>query len=78
MFVRSLTIMLVDQGTLTQYRYLEAGAFYAIIALGAIMFIKTVYHVPEVVTGLVGAGFIGFSFLSSVRHNRRNASSRDA
>ena len=41
MFVRSLTIMLVEQGTLTEYRYLEHGAFYAIIALGVIMFLKT-------------------------------------
>ena len=30
MFVRSLTVMLVDRGTLTEYPYLETGAFYAI------------------------------------------------
>lgn len=79
MFVRSLTIMLVDRGTLAEYRYLETGAFYAITALGVIMFLKTVAHVPEVVTGLIGAGFIGLSFLSSVRHNRRTrASDADA
>ena len=34
MFVRSLTIMLVEKETLASYRYLEHGAFYAIIALG--------------------------------------------
>ncbi len=51
MFVRSLTIMLVERGTLTEYRYLEHGAFYAIIALGVIMFVKTVTPVPETVTG---------------------------
>ena len=73
MFVRSLTIMLVDQGTLTSYRYLEHGAFYAIIALGVIMFLKTIIHVPEAVTGLIGAAFIGLSFYDSVRHNRRQA-----
>ena len=72
MFVRSLTIMLVAQGTLTEYRFLEHGAFYAIIALGVIMFLKTFMHVPEVVTGLIGAGFIGLSFLASIRHNRRH------
>jgi hypothetical protein len=71
MFVRSLTIMLVDKGTLTEYRYLEHGAFYAIVALGVIMFLKTIVHVPEVVTGLIGAGFIGVAFWDSVRHNRR-------
>jgi uncharacterized protein len=73
MFVRSLTIMLVEQGTLTSYRYLEHGAFYAIIALGVIMFLKTIFHVPEAVTGLIGAVFIGWSFYDSVRHNRRQA-----
>lgn len=71
MFVRSLTIMLVEKGTLTEYRYLEHGAFYAIIALGAIMFLKTTMHVPEAVTGLIGAAFIGVSFWHSVRANRR-------
>ncbi len=72
MFVRSLTIMLVNKGTLTEYRYLEHGAFYAIVALGVIMFLKTVIHVPEAITGLIGAGFIGLAFLDSVRHNRRH------
>lgn len=79
MFVRSMTIHLVDKGTLNEYRYLEHGAFYAIFALGAIMFAKTILHVPheyvileEVFTGLIGAAFIGFSLLSSVRYNRAN------
>ena len=73
MFVRSLTIMLVEKGTLTEYRYLEHGAFYAIIALGVIMFLKTVVHIPEAVTGLVGAAFIGAAFLDSIRYNRAQA-----
>lgn len=73
MFVRSLTIMLVERGTLMEYRYLEHGAFYAIIALGVIMFVKTFAHVPEVVTGLIGAAFIGVSFWSSIRWNQANA-----
>jgi uncharacterized protein len=74
MFVRSLTILLVQRGTLTEYRYLEHGAFWAIIALAAIMFLQTVMHIPEVVTGLIGAGFIVLAFISSLRHNRRESS----
>lgn len=70
MFVRSLTIMLVDRGTLTEYLYLEHGAFYAIGALALMMFLNTFVHVPEAVTGLIGAAFIGLSFWSSIRHNR--------
>jgi hypothetical protein len=73
MFVRSLTIMLVDTGTLTEYRYLEHGAFYAITALGIIMYVQAFAHIPEVVTGLIGAVLIGLSLWSSVRHNRREA-----
>jgi hypothetical protein len=72
MFVRSLTIMLVDRGTLAQYRYLEHGAFWAIIALAAIMLISARYAVPEAVTGLIGAVLIGLSLLGSIRYNRRN------
>jgi uncharacterized protein len=48
----------------------EHGAFYAIIALAVIMFLNTVRHIPEVVTGLIGAGFIVTAFVDSVRYNR--------
>jgi hypothetical protein len=67
MFVRSLTIMLVDRGTLESYRYLEHGAFWAIGALATFMLVGTVVHVPEAVTGLVGAVLIGLSMWSSIR-----------
>jgi uncharacterized protein len=70
-FVRSMTIHLVRRGTLAQYAYLEHGAFWAIIALGAIMLFGAVHHVPEAITGLIGAVLIGLSFWWSVRHNRR-------
>lgn len=72
MFVRSLTIMLVEKGTLTEYLYLEHGAFWAILALAALMLAGSVVEIPEVVTGLVGAVLIGLSFLSSIRHNRKD------
>jgi uncharacterized protein len=78
MFVRSLTVMLVDEGTLHSYRYLENGAFWAIGALAFIMLLGTVVHVPEVVTGLVGAVLIAASFWSSIRHNRREVGVRTA
>ncbi|WP_305095902.1 DUF475 domain-containing protein [Croceibacterium aestuarii] len=72
MFVRSLTIMLVQKGTLAEYRYLEHGAFWAILALGAIMLLSARFHIPETVTGLIGAVLIGISLWWSVRHNRRH------
>lgn len=70
MFVRSMTIYLVHQGTMSEYRFLEHGAFYAILALASIMFLNVRYHIPEVVTGLIGAVLIGLAFVSSVRWNR--------
>ncbi len=72
MFVRSMTIYLVEQGTLSQYRYLEHGAFYAILALATIMFVNSFAHIPEVITGLIGAVLIGLAFWASVRWNRAN------
>lgn len=72
MFVRSLTILFVEKGTLDQFRYLEHGAFYAIGALAAIMYLGTVHHISEVVTGLIGAGFIVLALLASLRHNRQH------
>ena len=72
MFVRSMTIHLVQKGTLAQYRYLEHGAFWAIIVLGAIMLLSAVFHIPETVTGLLGAVLIVLSLWWSVRHKRRN------
>lgn len=72
MFVRSMTIMLVQKGTLAEYRYLEHGAFWAIVALGAIMLLSAKFHIPETVTGLIGAVLIGISLWWSIRHKRRH------
>ncbi|WP_269533116.1 DUF475 domain-containing protein [Chitinimonas sp. BJYL2] len=71
MFVRSLTILFVEKGTLDQFRYLEHGAFYAIGALATLMFVGTIQHVSEIITGLIGAGFIVLALYSSIRHRRR-------
>jgi hypothetical protein len=73
MFVRSMTIFLVHKGTMSEYRYLEHGAFYAIIALAVIMYLNTFMHISEVITGLIGAVLIGLAFWSSVRWNKANA-----
>ena len=72
MFVRSMTIHLVEKGTLAQYRFLEHGAFWAIIALGGIMLASARWHIPETVTGLIGATLIAISLWWSIRYNRRH------
>lgn len=70
-FVRSMTIFLVHKGTLQEYMFLEHGAHYAIGCLALIMFATTRYHIPEVVTGLIGVGFIVWSVFSSMSHRKR-------
>ncbi len=67
MYVRSMTIMLVEKGTLAEFKYLENGAFWSILILSFIMFAQTMIDVPEYVTGLLGAGFIAAAFWSSLR-----------
>ncbi len=54
MFVRSLTIYMVDHQTLNRFLYLEHGAHYAIGFLGVVMLLKIFIHVPELITGTVG------------------------
>ena len=71
MFVRSMTVALVRGGHLSEFRFLEPGAFYAILALSIIMLLSISIHTPEVVTGLIGAIIIGVSLLASIRHKKR-------
>ncbi|WP_406097318.1 DUF475 domain-containing protein [Streptomyces sp. NBC_01013] len=70
MYVRSLTVYLVRQGTLDDYVYLEHGAHYAIGALAVILLVTIQYEIHELITGSVGVILIGWSFWSSVRRNK--------
>jgi len=70
MYVRSLTIFLVRKGTLDDYVYLEHGAHWAIGALAVLLLVTIGHEIPELVTGLIGVGFIAAAFYWSLRHNR--------
>lgn len=72
MFVRSLTIMLVEKKTLDQFLYLEHGAHWAIGTLAILMFVSTFMEVPEIVTGLLGLVFILSALVSSIVYNKKN------
>jgi hypothetical protein len=76
MFVRSMTVFLVHQGTLEQYVFLEHGAHYAIGILALIMFASVEYEIQEWFTGLSGVAFIAVSLWSSVRWRRRREAER--
>ena len=73
MYVRSLTVYLVNKGTLSEYVFLEHGAHWAIGSLAAVLLLSIEYHINEVVTGLIGVAFIAMAYASSVHRNRRTA-----
>ena len=74
-WVRSLTLYIVDKGTLAEYRYLEHGAHYAILVLAVALLVSIFVKIPDAVTGLAGLGVIGASIIASreanVYHGRR-------
>ena len=73
MFVRSLTVKLVDDGTLSEYKYLESGAFWAIGCLASIMYIGAAgYEIHEVISGGIGFVLIALAFITSVISNKNN------
>lgn len=73
LWVRSLTLYLVKNGTLASYRYLEHGAHYAILVLVAALLISIFVNIPDAITGIVGLGVIGASLLASREANIKQA-----
>lgn len=69
-FVRSITIYLVRQKTLATLTYLEHGAHWAIFGLALSMFADLLWHVPEVITGLIGLTFVLAAYWSSIRFRK--------
>jgi len=74
LFVRSMTLHLLRSGALAEFRFLEAGAHWAIGVLAAFMFIKLFHEVPDYVTGLVGVLFIAAAIISSKLYDKRHPS----
>lgn len=72
LWVRSLTVFMVRRGTLNEYRYLDHGAHYTVLALAFILLASAFVHLPEVVTGLLGLVFITASIISSVQSRKRS------
>ena len=73
LYVRSLTLYLVNKGVLDQYIYIEHGAHYAILALAILMMTSIIKEIPEVITGITGGILIGLSLWSSISHNKQQA-----
>ena len=64
-WVRSLTVFMVRNGTLEAYKFLEHGAHYTVFVLAAVLLLGIFWHVPEVVAGVVGIGLIGSAIVAS-------------
>lgn len=73
MAVRCLTVYLVKEGTLDEYRYLEHGAMYAIGVLALILLSSSFFHLHEIITGLIGIAFIGSALIHSIVLNKKES-----
>ncbi|MDL2342012.1 MAG: DUF475 domain-containing protein [Patescibacteria group bacterium] len=69
LWVRSLTLYMVKNGTLAAYRYLEHGAHYAILVLVLALLVSIFVNIPDAVTGIAGLGVIGASLIASREAN---------
>lgn len=73
LWVRSLTIYMVDHHVLKAYRYLEHGAHYTIGVLAVVLLLGIFYDIPEVIAGIFGLIIVGLAIVSSVRAARSDA-----
>ena len=71
-FVRSLTLLFFDTKSLTTYRYLEAGAFWAIGGLSIFMFASAMTHIPDWVISGYGGLVIVVAFIHSWIANKND------
>lgn len=70
LWVRSLTIYMVDHHVLKAYRYLEHGAHYTIGVLAIVLLAGIFYDIPEVIAGVFGLIIVGLAIASSVKAAR--------
>jgi hypothetical protein len=67
LYVRTLTLYLVEHRVLESLRYIEHGAYWAIFGLALSMLANLFLAIPEIVTGTIGALFMVAAYASSVR-----------
>ncbi|TPW32955.1 DUF475 domain-containing protein [Pararhizobium mangrovi] len=70
-YVRSFTVMLVENETLADSAFVEHGAFYSVFVLAILMLLQSVVVIPEFVTGLLSVILIGASIVSSLVIKRK-------
>lgn len=70
MFVRSITLYLVRKGRWMNLFFSNMARITRLV-FAVIMLVGTVYHVPEVITGLMGVALIAASLWSSFQYRKR-------
>jgi hypothetical protein len=70
MFVRSMTIHMVDAGTLGSLKFLEHGAFWSIGSLAVLMFLGTRFEIHEILTGGIAAAILAVAVVHSLLHKK--------
>lgn len=70
LFVRSMTVHLVETGKLAEFPFLENGAHWAIGVLATCILTSLYVAIPEWITGLIGVVFIAASVIGSIRYNK--------
>lgn len=71
LWVRSLTIYMVEHRVLHAYRYLEHGAHYTIGVLSVVLLCGIFFDIPEIIAGIAGLLIISASIGSSIRARNR-------
>lgn len=72
LYVRVITLHMLQHGVLDKYKYMEHGAHYAIGILAALMLISIKVEVPEVVAGLAGLAFVATAVFDSYLESRKD------
>lgn len=71
LFIQLLSVRLISETKPRAYPFLKHGVFWANGVLSLGLYLQAVeWVIPEVLIGSVGTGFIGSSFVSSLRHRR--------
>lgn len=72
LYVRSMTIYLVDHNALDEIVYMEHGAHWAIGVLASLLILTIQFNIPDWIIGLIGLVFIAASIWWSFREKKRN------
>lgn len=65
--------VLIDLGVQIVSDMLEGRGAGAAAGSAIIMLLSMKFHVPELVTGLIGIAFIGWALLASLKHRKQEA-----